>query len=91
MINFLPGWMNFIALAGFYYLTFTAIGRLFRLKLERDARLIVALFYAGAYLSKFRAQVGGGWSFNGMDTTGLIVFGAFVFTMLGYVIFGRKK
>lgn len=63
MIPKIPGWLNFILLTAFYYGIFTLLDLLFNLGIMSKSRLIITMFYAGGYLSKWRWQ-GGGWSFK---------------------------
>ena len=63
MISKIPGWLNYILLSGFYYVLLLGLKWLSKLRADNFYLIIVALFFAGAYLAKFREQQGGGWRF----------------------------
>jgi len=69
VIDRLPGWLNFIVLWLFYFITISVFLLIWRSLAGRypnpfEQALIVSMFYAGGYLSKWREKQGGGWRFN---------------------------
>ena len=65
MIEDIPGWLNFIGLAAFYYGLIALLEVVSGLKICSPMQVILSEFFAGAYLAKWRQNQGGGWSFNG--------------------------
>jgi hypothetical protein len=62
VIEQLPGWLNFILLTAFYFGIFVLLRGLFDMGINNKDLLIICMFYAGGYLSKYR-NLGGGWRF----------------------------
>jgi len=62
MISKIPGWLNFLLLAAFYYVLLSLLRYYTGAQCDRWFLVMVCLFYSGGYLAKWRWQ-GGGWRF----------------------------
>jgi hypothetical protein len=82
MIPLLPGWLNFIVLAGIYLVPVKFIDKLLGLE-TLGGQVCVVLFFAGGYLSKYRFK-----TFNGLTNWAWLVAGLVFVGMLAYIIFG---
>jgi len=62
MIKGIPGWLNFIILSVFYYVLLSLLRYYLHADCDRWFLVMVCMFYAGGYLSKWKND-GGGWRF----------------------------